>query len=546
MATKVSLKVSFNGDVRKITSSPQDLHAAIAQRYGLSGDLSRRIELSHQDRPVDIDWIVALMSTLEPGKPLKVTMSLAEEAEDLEERDAPPTYDETVHEGIWCDNCSANPIHGARHWKQLNGDTYDLCDPCFNELDDDKKAELKLKDQATNQPAEAAKNATEELATPYYSLDGCDGKEANPDPKVLWQMAEDAKSKAHATKQEAKKIAVCAMEDAKKAKHALNAAKKAEKAALKAEALAKKQALKAEALAKKELKQQAKKEAKKEAKAAKDSAKVAAAEVTHGKLVNWFAKDCPATTGELIVLPCGRLCFHADSHPGNLRVNETLDVQRNGGRGPWAQFEAIPTQEKPEVFRLLSQQHRDSECFLGVDEVDEWGNSDPSLWTACGIAYEFVLVPPDSKAGLWSFYPDGHHTPIEISPPTPLPQPREVYQSIQEYIQKLAASTGIPISMGDAPEKELELVEMLNLLHEELPHGLKRIAMKKLGLRQFEIPTEPEAAEWSEDWDLMLQDLHDMGFESSEQNMKAVINARGDIKQAVKQLRMQELASRNA
>merc|ERR1711959_180223 len=179
-----------------------------------------------------------------------------------------------------------------------------------------------------------------------------------------------------------------------------------------------------------------------------------------------------------------------------------------------------------------------------VDQVDDWaGNSDASLWTFGGMPYEFVLVPPDSQAGLWSFYPEGHHTPIEIAPPTPLPEARDVYNAIQEYICMLAESTKIPISMGDAPDNEAHLAEMLNSLHEELPHGLKRIAMKKLGLRQFEVPLDdPESPEWSEDWDLMVQDLHDMGFESKEQNVKAVASAGGDLKQAVKMLRMQEKA----
>jgi len=472
---------------------------AIAERYGLSQDDTERIRLFHQDQPVDIGWIVALASTLEPGKPLKLSMDIG----------------------------ATDGFHDA------------IGDDLFHAAIEDEEAEPPAYHfhVGHNPSVEDEDNL---LKTDHGEKEGMDhGEKEGMDPRLLRAMAEHAKVKAQATKQEAKKLACCAKEEAKAAKHALMAAKKAEKAAAKAELVAKKQAVKAQALAKKQAKQQAKKEAK----AAKEAEKPMV-EVTPGKLVNWFTKDSPATTGELIVLPCGRLCFHADSHPGNLRVSETLDIQKNGGRGPWAQFEAVPDKEKPSVFRLLSHQHRDSECYLGVDQVDDWaGNSDASLWTFGGMPYEFVLVPPDSQAGLWSFYPEGHHTPIEIAPPTPLPEARDVYNAIQEYICMLAESTKIPISMGDAPDNEAHLAEMLNSLHEELPHGLKRIAMKKLGLRQFEVPLDdPESPEWSEDWDLIVQDLHDMGFESKEQNVKAVASAGGDLKQAVKMLRMQEKA----
>merc|ERR1719313_116584 len=76
MASKLAFKVSFRGDVRKITSCPEELHMAIAERYGLSQEDTGRIRLFHQDQPVDIGWIVALTSTLEPGKPLKLSMDI--------------------------------------------------------------------------------------------------------------------------------------------------------------------------------------------------------------------------------------------------------------------------------------------------------------------------------------------------------------------------------------------------------------------------------------------------------------------------------------
>lgn len=512
MATKIALKVSYNNDVRKITSSPDLLYSAIAERYGL--ELSnQRIELRYQDCAIDLDMLDAVASTLEPGKSLKVEMTVT---------DAPPPYSpssggcETVHQGIWCDSCGSNPITGPRHYKQLEGDTFDLCNDCFDQLDVESQQELTLKSNPSPQCGDANVTAkTEEMTD-------------ERDPQKLREMAEQAKLKANATKLEAKKLATCAKQEAQLAKNAVAAAKKAEKAYMKAEALAKKQAQKAEAAAKKQARQQA-----------KIQAKSAQIQVTHGKLVNWCDKDCPALLGELTALPCGRLCFHADAHPGNLRVNEEFVIQKNGGRGTYAQFEAVPCDDKPGVFRLLSHQHREDGCYLGVDPSDSFN---AALCTASGNVFEFALVPHDSTHGLWSFYPDGDHTPTEIAPPAPLPEPREVYNSMQQYIDHLAAATKIPISMGDAPDDDAQLVEMLNLLHHELPHGLKRIAMKKLGLRQFE-PPQPEAV--PQEWDSVLEDLKEMGFECQDQNLKAVQNAQGDLKQAVKELRMQELATRD-
>lgn len=165
-----------------------------------------------------------------------------------------------------------------------------------------------------------------------------------------------------------------------------------------------------------------------------------------------------------------------------------------------------------------------------------------------GAPYEFGLVPRDSEAALWSFYPDSHHEPLMMASPAPLPEPEQVYGSIKQFIEQLAESTKIPISIGDAPEDECALIEMLNKLHEELPHGLKRIAMKKLGLREFELPAEdpsPDSGLWLDEWDLMLDDLYEMGFECKEMNVRAVQQAGGDLKQAVKHLRIQELQSCN-
>merc|ERR1712159_437598 len=57
----------------------------------------------------------------------------------------------TLHEGIWCDECNDSPISGNRFWKQLQDDTYDLCESCYENLDDDKKGELALKQPQSGQ-----------------------------------------------------------------------------------------------------------------------------------------------------------------------------------------------------------------------------------------------------------------------------------------------------------------------------------------------------------------------------------------------------------
>merc|ERR1719408_361974 len=63
----------------------------------------------------------------------------------------------TLHEGIWCDECNVSPISGNRYWKQLQNDTYDLCESCYENLDDDKKGELALKQPQSGQEDLVAK-----------------------------------------------------------------------------------------------------------------------------------------------------------------------------------------------------------------------------------------------------------------------------------------------------------------------------------------------------------------------------------------------------
>ena len=46
------------------------------------------------------------------------------------------------HEGIWCDSCGMTPLCGPRYKKQLVDETYDVCQRCYNNLDEDAQAEL--------------------------------------------------------------------------------------------------------------------------------------------------------------------------------------------------------------------------------------------------------------------------------------------------------------------------------------------------------------------------------------------------------------------
>lgn len=49
-----------------------------------------------------------------------------------------------VHPGIWCDECDMKPIHGARYMKQMENDTFDLCEACYNTLPESQMSEYKL------------------------------------------------------------------------------------------------------------------------------------------------------------------------------------------------------------------------------------------------------------------------------------------------------------------------------------------------------------------------------------------------------------------
>ena len=54
-----------------------------------------------------------------------------------------------MHENITCDGCSCTPIMGPRYTKQLDEDSYDVCEVCFSTLDDSEKQELTKADCTT-------------------------------------------------------------------------------------------------------------------------------------------------------------------------------------------------------------------------------------------------------------------------------------------------------------------------------------------------------------------------------------------------------------
>jgi hypothetical protein len=377
------------------------------------------------------------------------------------------------------------------------------------------KAEAKAAKQAAKAAKQAISDSSEEEPTHETNeLDSPD-EEGDMDPKILKEQVQAAKQAAKVARAEAKAASSAAKAEAKAAAKAEKAAAKAEMAAKKAAARAAKQAAKAEAKA-------AKQAAKKEAEPKENPNKIVA-----GKLVNWGCGQ--AVTGEIIILPCGRVCFHVESHPGNLRVNNNHKLQKQGGCGPWAQFHATPHDSKPGVFQLMSHAH--SECFLGTNTAEA---QDSALQFAAGV--ELAVVGNEDESTWWSFYPAGSVEMLELEPPAPLPTPEEVYNQLRDMVTQLSCNTGLPIQMSEAPEDERALAEMLNKLHDFLPHGVKRIAMKKLGLRQFDIAEPEPEPEVNQEWDLLLDDLKDMGFDCDASNREAVQASGGDLKKAIKVL----------
>ena len=266
------------------------------------------------------------------------------------------------------------------------------------------------------------------------------------------------------------------------------------------------------------------------AKKATDAAKIkiTSSDLTiPGKLVNLNQDEPVVCLGELTVLVCGRVCFHADAHRGNLRVDKAIELQKCGGKGPRAQMLAQPNADKPSIFRLGSNSF--PEAFIGVAH----SQTDVSLESKTST-YAFAIVDGSSSSGLWSFFPEGSYSPIELDRPAAVPDARSCYQALQDTVSQIAQNTGIQIDLADAPTDEATLAQMLNSLHTFLPHGLKRIAMKKLGLRQFEIPQIVEEENTEFEW--LLNELLEMGFVSPEENLAAAKAADGDLKLAVRHL----------
>jgi chemotaxis protein histidine kinase CheA len=473
----LSLKVTYNNDTRQVSCPSAELYQALASRFDLHSPHS--IKLWFDKNEVDVDQILALAEELDarkPGKRLKLDMT----SDDL-------STDSST-------SSSEDEVLGRAALKAAKQAA---------------KAAVKAEKEAAKQAAKAAKQAAKEAAkaakksaknalkdqSNLSDVESCAAME-KAEAKVdeadeetpLGQAPVDPKDKQQANKdkQQAKKVAQEAKKQAKSLKQAAKAERQAKKAEMKA------------------------------ANATEDNAdKKDAALVLKGKLVDWSAND--GQQCELIVLPSSRICVHLPDHKGNLRVNNKLQLQSNGARGPWAQFTLQPADESPSFgkFRLESSAHAGH--FLGM--------SDGGI-QVCDI----------ELAGMWSFYPEGSTstTPylFEANVERALPTGREVYVQLQEAINMIAERTKLPIHLGDAPDDETELLSMLNELHELLPAGIKKPALKHFGLRVFEMP-EPQLPE---EWDMLLEDLQEMGFSSDEENRKAVKAANGDLKQAIKTL----------
>jgi len=458
-----------------------------------------------------------------------------------------------AHPGIWCNECSTRPIVGARYSKQLENDTYDSCKSCYDNLNESDQAQLSLVETAA-QNVEADSTSSEDSSDNTTSTSE-EEEETEEATKSIRERAEEAKLVAKASKEQVKRLVKKAHSEAKAAKQAEKAYKQAEKAAKKAAAQAEaeaKTALMLEAKAAKQAEKAEKQAAKQAKKAAKQAEKPNKHQIIRGKLVNWLDGDVAAVMGELSVLPSGHLCFNVDGRKGNLCVPPAKDLDglkvrsAHGGCGAWAQFEAVVDKQKKQVFQLMSHPHRTTKAsFLGVVSTEQ---EDAVLATAAGEKYNFTLVAHDSAGSKWSFYPEGKEQAFcpgaepqlnkrnELKA-QPDADPRQVYDTLQQIVNQTAEATQLPISLGDAPEDDAALVSMLNQLHQLLPDGIKKMAAKKLGLRKFEVPEVVTAEEDpSDEWELLMDELEEMGFEKSETTRQIVHATGGDLKQTVKQL----------
>eukprot|EP00658_Telonema_sp_P-2_P044701 TRINITY_DN325_c0_g1_i1.p1 TRINITY_DN325_c0_g1~~TRINITY_DN325_c0_g1_i1.p1 ORF type:complete len:529 (-),score=199.08 TRINITY_DN325_c0_g1_i1:330-1916(-) len=496
-----SIKVTHDNDTRKISCTPETVLDQVADRFERT---PTNFQLLLHDEPVDAAKI-ALIAASKPGETVKYTLvDTLVDTHDFHFSDSGDSGNEARPDKAEAKAAKQAAKQAAKAIKQASKQAAKQAAKAAKQSA--KQAKTEAQQQAwvnIAQRQDDYKNTSSDDEFGDISGDRlCELTDEEIDPKILKQQLMTAKQAANQARKEAKLAE-------KQAKLAAKEAAAAERAEAKAAAKAEKQAAKARA---------------KDEFAAKN--KKNPNKLIPGKLVNWEASDSIA--GDLIMLPCGRVCFHAVAHPGNLRIAKQ-QVQRKGGTGEAAQFVAHPMAEKPSVFRLSSQAN--SGLFLGVLTTD--GAKSPDNFALGG---EFAVVDGESPAGLWSFCPhDTGGQMLELEAPAPPLTPHQVYTKLQWLVGWISSNTGLQIRMENPPTDECELVTMLNALFNLLPHPMQRVAMKKAGLREFEMPAQPEQEDPHE-WDLMVQDLQDMGFDSLEENRKAVQAADGDLKAAIKQL----------
>ena len=119
--------------------SSQPLKHEVQDQFNASEEWLESSDLSSNNLPTSI------CSSLGPPD----TSSAAEKSPDPEEAVADTELavhtaeaELAVHTGIWCDVCGTKPIQGERYMQQLPHDTFDVCQGCYQQLDDEKKAEL--------------------------------------------------------------------------------------------------------------------------------------------------------------------------------------------------------------------------------------------------------------------------------------------------------------------------------------------------------------------------------------------------------------------
>jgi len=566
--SQLSFKINYNGDLRKITSAPDLLLDDIAQRFGF--DDTQVVTFKVQEEEIDISDVIARAHAMTSGKALAVSIDVTDLYEEPVQS-CDDTEPVTLKQKAAKSKARALATQEEAHKMMLTAKQHARI-----AKDADKAARVAEKEEAkavriaqkeaskaeakrvkehtkmkveTNafQPQSSAfqpqSNAFQPQSNTTADLNEALNREGrewshaggwntgniwNPEGQNnSWKGGRQWGLQSQGVKEQLGEAADWNKEQWKQWKQgAKQAWKQNAKQAWKQNASECKHQWKAASHAKKHSAREAGGEAQNCAaqKCTNDQARDAG---TRGKLVNWTG-GFPATvssTGELTVLPCGRVCFSADLHRGNLRISNQQEVQKCGGKGTAAQFAILPLDGKPTVFRMHSHAHKDDDCFLGVMP----GNDDPAVVAPTPSC--FAVVGRDSEASMWSFYPEGSQEAMELRSADPMATAAQVYGRLHVIVQEIAEQTGIPISMDQVYDED-EAAEMLNALIEFLPHGIKRIAMKKIGLRVFEVAEQKVPREWEP----LLQDLTDMGFENRDNNIAALRGSEGDVKKAVKSL----------